>query len=55
MEIKLLTIKIAGSIQQTSTGKLILHINKMNEFELQDVLLERGTQPQNIFKKIVIH
>jgi len=40
-------------IQQTKRNKLILHLS-LSESELENYLLQKGKQPENLFR-IIIH
>lgn len=44
---------VTGSVEQTTTGKLILRVS-LHELDADNLLLEKGVQPDGIFKSIII-
>lgn len=45
--------EIKTTIQQTSTGKLVLRLS-INSEDMTDLLLEDGKQPKGLFNSIII-
>jgi len=45
---------IRATIQQTSTGKLVLHLS-VDKYDLEDLVLQEGKQPNGIFDSIIIY